>query len=268
MPAARILLYVATIAAVALIARSLWIGPPSIAVAGAALTAYVALVMLGVLFMRLEMFADVVWRGPKEAEGVALTFDDGPSAEHTAAILDMLDEAGVKATFFVIGRKAEERPALVRAIRARGHAIGLHSFGHDRLFSLRSLRFVRDDLRRGMDAIEAITGERPVLFRPPIGHTNPRIAKAADELGLVFVGWSVRALDGVAGARPERVASRVKKRLARGAIVLLHDAAERDDREPASVKALPDILDAMRRRGLPGVRVDAWALSASEAPEA
>jgi peptidoglycan-N-acetylglucosamine deacetylase len=258
-PFARVLLYVATIGAVALIGRSIWLGPPPLAVSGVALTAYVALVMCGVLFLRLGMFTDVVWRGPEDAEGVALTFDDGPSPEHTPKILDMLDAAKVKAAFFIIGRKAAEHPDVVRAIAARGHAIGLHSFGHDRLFSLRSLRFVRDDLRRGLEAIEAITGERPVMFRPPIGHTNPRIAKAADELGLIVVGWSVRALDGVGQARPESVAARVTKRLRRGAIVLLHDAAERDDREPASLRALPEILSAMQRRGLLGVRVDTWA---------
>jgi peptidoglycan/xylan/chitin deacetylase (PgdA/CDA1 family) len=89
---------------------------------------------------------------------------------------------------------------------------------------------------------------------------SPRIAKAVDELGLVVVGWSIRALDGTARARPDEVAERVIDRLKPGAIVLLHDAAERDDRTPASVQALPLILEAMKREGLKSVRVDAWAL--------
>jgi peptidoglycan-N-acetylglucosamine deacetylase len=72
------------------------------------------------------------------------------------------------------------------------------------------------------------------------------------------VGWNVRALDGVAAADPKKVAARVKAGLADGAIVLMHDAAEREDREPASVAALPSILDAMAANNLPGVRVDTW----------
>jgi peptidoglycan/xylan/chitin deacetylase (PgdA/CDA1 family) len=267
-PFARIALYVATIGALALVVRSLFIAPLSLSVAATAFTAYIALVLCGVFFLRLGMFLDVVWRGPKGARGVALTFDDGPSPEHTPRILAMLDEAKVKAAFFVIARKAEAHPEVVRDIAARGHAIGLHSYGHDRLFSLRSLRYVREDLRRGMSALEAITGERPVMFRPPIGHSNPRIAKAAEELGLVTVGWSVRALDGLARSRADRVAERVTSRLRHGAIVLLHDASERDDHEPASLKALPRILEAMRRRKLRGVSVAAWIPEAERAEPA
>jgi peptidoglycan/xylan/chitin deacetylase (PgdA/CDA1 family) len=257
-PLARVLLYVATIGAFALVVRSIVVGPVHIAVAGVALVGYVALVLCGVLVLRLGMFADVVWRGEDDARGVALTFDDGPSAAHTPRILDLLDEAGVKATFFVIGRKAAAHPEIVRDIAKRGHAVGVHGYQHDRLFSLRSPGYVRTDLQRAIKTLEEIVGTRPTLFRPPIGHSNAVIAKAARKLELTVVGWSVRALDGVAGARPERVASRVARGLRDGAIVLLHDAAEHDDREPAAVAALPRILEAMRNKELDGVRVDAW----------
>jgi peptidoglycan/xylan/chitin deacetylase (PgdA/CDA1 family) len=72
------------------------------------------------------------------------------------------------------------------------------------------------------------------------------------------VGWSVRGLDGLARARPERVAARIVPHLEDGSIVLLHDAAERDDFVPASLEALPRIVLAMRSRNLEGVRLDAW----------
>jgi peptidoglycan/xylan/chitin deacetylase (PgdA/CDA1 family) len=204
------------------------------------------------------MFLDVVSRGPDGARGVALTFDDGPSPASTPRILDLLDAAKVKATFFVIGRKAEAHPDLVRDIALRGHAIAMHSYAHDRLFSLKGAAYVRDDLTKALRVIEDITGERPALFRPPIGHSNPTIARVVKELGLEVVGWTVRALDGVAAADPKRVAARVKRGLRDGASVLMHAAAEREDREPASVAALPAILAAMERERLEGVRVDAW----------
>ncbi|MCC6556537.1 MAG: polysaccharide deacetylase family protein [Polyangiaceae bacterium] len=264
MPIGRALLHAASLGALALCARSLVIAPVPLAIAVAAVAAYAALILCGVFFLRLGMFVDVVWRGPEDARGVALTFDDGPSPEHTPVVLDMLDRAGVKATFFLIGRKAEAHPALVREIAARGHAIGLHGHAHDRLFSLRSRRAVEADLRRAADAIERITGARPAMFRPPIGHTSPPIARAVEALDLDVVGWSVRGLDGLARSRPDRVAARVIAGLRDGAIVLLHDAAERDDHTPASLEALPRILAAMRARDLAGVRVDAWLEGDSE----
>ena len=268
MPVARGLFYLATVAAIALVARSLVVGPLPLWVSATALTAYVAYVTLGHLVLRLGMFVDVVSRGSRRARGVALTFDDGPHPEHTPKVLDLLDAAGAKATFFVIGHKAEKHPELVREIVRRGHAVGMHSYAHDRLFSLRSLRFVRDDLGRAVEVLEAITGERPWLFRPPVGHTSLRIARAVEELDLEVVGWSVRGVDGLARSKPERVAARVVPGLVDGAIVLLHDAAERDTHVPASLAALPRILEVLDRRNLRAVRVDRWLTEAARPKKA
>jgi len=255
-PPARVSLYVASVAAIALMVRSVVIRPLPMWIAGAAIAAYLALILCGVLFLPLGMFVDVVTRGPKEARGVALTFDDGPSPEHTPRILDLLDEAGVKATFFLIGRKVEAHPDIARAIARRGHAIGVHGFVHHRLFSLLSPEAVRLDIARAIDAIATATGETPTLFRPPIGHTSPRVASALTAFDLTVVGWSVRGLDGTSMARAERVAARIVPRLEDGAIVLLHDASERDDFEPGTIAALPRILDAIEERGLRSVTVE------------
>jgi peptidoglycan-N-acetylglucosamine deacetylase len=195
---------------------------------------------------------------------VALTFDDGPDPRSTPRILDALDRAGAKATFFVIGKKAEAHPELCRAITERGHALGVHSYAHERLFSLRSPKHVRRDLERALDAIEAACGERPKLFRAPIGHVSPAMARVVRDLDLMVIGWSVRAVDGWSGAKPEVVEKRVARGLGDGAIVLLHDAAERGDFIPASVAALPGILDAGARLQLPFVRIDEWLGAGAE----
>lgn len=255
MPPARVCFHVATLGALALVARSLLREPVPLWIALSALTSYVALVLSGVFFLRLRMFVDAVCRGPGDARGVALTFDDGPHPEHTRKVLSLLEGAGVRATFFLIGRKAEAHPDVVREIVQRGHAIGAHGYAHQRLFSLLSSRAVEEDLARSLDVLEDITGKRPTLFRPPIGHTNPRVAKVVDKLGLTVVGWSVRGLDGLGRARAEHVAARVVRGLEDGAIVLLHDAAERDDFTPASLEALPRILAGMQARQLAGVTV-------------
>lgn len=257
MPAARVVFWAATLAGIAFAVRAVLAEPPSLVLATAAALAYVGLVLAGVFSLRLQMFADVVVRGPAGARGVALTFDDGPHPEHTRAVLDLLDQRGAKATFFVIGKKAEAHPELVREIVRRGHEVGVHGYAHDRLFALRGPRRVRADLLRAVEALERITGKRPDLFRPPIGHTNPTIARMAERLDLTVVGWSAAGRDGVR-ARPEDVVRRVRRGLEDGAIVLLHDAAERDDRTPAALEALPRILDAIDASNLRVAPLRPW----------
>lgn len=217
---------------------------------------YVLFVVLAVVFPRLRVFTRAVWRGPRDARGVALTFDDGPHPTHTRAVLEVLERHGARATFFVIGRKAAQHPDVVREIVARGHAIGSHSADHARTYTFRSVRALHADQEESERVLTEILGSAPRLYRPPFGLVNPRIGQMIDERQLVHVHWSVKAMDGIASATVERVVRRVAPGLRDGAIVLLHDAAERDDRVPVAIEALPAILDAMRARNLPAVTVD------------
>jgi peptidoglycan/xylan/chitin deacetylase (PgdA/CDA1 family) len=257
-PRARLALYAATAFVLAFVVRAVVVGPPTLATSIAISTAYAALFMAGVLRIQLRMFADAVVRGPQASRGVALTFDDGPHPVHTRKVLDLLDAKNVKATFFVIAKKAEAHPEVVHEVLARGHAIGLHSYEHDRLFSLRAPSRIKTDLARGIAALEQITGVRPELFRPPVGHTSPGIARVCDELDLVIVGWSVRARDGLGRTPAGRALARVRAGLKGGAIVALHDAQERGHDEPASVRALPDILESIAEARLDVVPLGPW----------
>jgi peptidoglycan-N-acetylglucosamine deacetylase len=266
MPLARLLTYGASIGVALLTGWSLLVHPPTLGWALTVLGGYVALVTGGVLFLRWRVFVDAVVRGPAGARGVVLTFDDGPHPQWTKRILGLLKERGATATFFVVARKAEAHPDIVRAILDDGHAVELHSYSHDRLLSLRSERRVREDLERGIAVLQQTTGLRPTLFRPPIGHTNPTIARVAHALELTVVGWTVAGHDGVSWAHPSDVAARVQRDLRDGSIVLLHDAAEHDDREPAAVQALPAILDAIAAEGLPIVPLHEWLGSTTSLP--
>jgi peptidoglycan/xylan/chitin deacetylase (PgdA/CDA1 family) len=239
-------------------ARALLVRPPPLGLAVLAFVAYAAFVLGGVFVLRWRVYADAIVRGPPGSRGVALTFDDGPHPRWTASILEILAKNDAKATFFVVGHKAEAHPEVVRAIVQSGHSLGLHSYAHDRLFALRGGRRVRADLERGIAALERITGQRPLLFRPPIGHTNPTIARVADALDLVVVGWTIAGRDGIASTRPDDVTARVRRDLRDGAIVLLHDAPERGEREPAAVRALPAILDAIFAERLEVVPLSRW----------
>ncbi|MEO8875834.1 MAG: polysaccharide deacetylase family protein [Polyangiaceae bacterium] len=254
----RVLFYAATAIAFALAARSILIAPLPIEVSLAAMGAYVAFMLGGVFILRWRVYVDAIVQGPLRARGIVLTFDDGPDPKHTPRVLDALDAAKAKATFFVIAKKAEKYPEIIQEIIARGHTVGLHAYAHDRLFSLRTPARVKEDLLRGLDVLEKITGERTLLFRPPIGHTNPIIARVVEELDLIVIGWSVSARDGTSAATRESILKRVKRGVDHGAIVLMHDASERSDFEPKGPQALPEILELIAQEGIDIVPLETW----------
>jgi peptidoglycan/xylan/chitin deacetylase (PgdA/CDA1 family) len=257
MPPARALFYLMTAVALGVSIRAVLGEPPSITFVAIFTSAYLGLILCGVFFLRLRVFVDAMIHGPRGAKGIALTFDDGPDPESTKKTLDALDAAGAKATFFVIGKKAEAHPDTVRDILERGHLVGLHSYAHDRLFALKGARRWKKDLKRGARVLEEITGKKPKLFRPPIGHTVPHTPRVVRELGMRVIGWDVSARDGIR-ADPKDVARRVLESARDGAIVLLHDASERGTHAPAGVTALPEILDGLKKKGLAVVPLSDW----------
>ena len=257
MPPARLVFYGMTLAALGVSIRAILGEPPSITFVAIFTSAYLAVILCGVFFLRLRVFVDAMIHGPRGAKGVALTFDDGPDPESTKKTLDALDAAGAKATFFVIGKKAEAHPDTMRDILERGHLVGLHSYAHDRLFALKGARRWKKDLKRGARVLEEITGKKPKLFRPPIGHTVPHTPRIVRELGMRVIGWDVSARDGIR-ADPKDVARRVLEGARDGAIVLLHDASERGTHAPAGVAALPAILEGLKKKGLAVVPLSDW----------
>jgi peptidoglycan/xylan/chitin deacetylase (PgdA/CDA1 family) len=202
------------------------------------------------------MFGEVVSRGDADRNRVALTFDDGPHPTTTPRVLAALEAAGAKATFFVLGAKAERYPDVLRAIANGGHTIGVHGYEHNRLYAFLPPAAVAADILRASAVVEREVGVKPKWFRPPVGQVSPRTAAGARRAGLPIVVWSVRGLDGIAGRSAEQVAERIERGLTPGAIVLLHDAAERDDFEPASIGALPRVLESAAKKGLLAVTLD------------
>jgi len=232
-------------------------GEPGLAVIGAASLGWGALVTAGVLLPRLEMYGRVVSRGPTGSARVALTFDDGPHPVTTRQVLEALAPTRHRATFFVLGEKVRRHPDVARAIHDGGHVLALHGDTHDRLHSFRMSRSVRDDILRAVAAVEAATGARPRFFRPPLGHTSRTTVRGARLAGVTLIAWSSRGYDGIRRRSPEAVVARISRTLVDGAIVMLHDAAEHDDFEPASVPALPRIVALLDERGLTSVGLDA-----------
>jgi peptidoglycan/xylan/chitin deacetylase (PgdA/CDA1 family) len=254
-PLARLLLWLISVFALVWCGLS-WPAPPRPLELALGLLGLVLYATLGVLWPHSGMYGRALARGKVGTRKVALTFDDGPHPVTTRAVLELLRAHDARATFFLLGHKVEAHPDVVREIQAAGHTLGIHGFLHERLFSLRSSGHAQAQIERARRAIEGACGVAPTLFRPPIGFASYWTFCGAERAGVEIVAWSVRSLDGVRGARPERVAQRVIEHLTDGAIVLLHDAAEHDDFTPASLAALPEILRVLRERGLSAVGVD------------
>jgi peptidoglycan/xylan/chitin deacetylase (PgdA/CDA1 family) len=155
--------------------------------------------------------------------GAALTFDDGPDPDGTPLVLDALDAAGVRATFFVVGEQLMRHHGVAREVVARGHELALHGFEHVHHDTLPG-RMAGDDVARAIGTFEAAVGHRARFFRPPYGRCNEHSHEACARLGLEVVYWSAWGLDWEA-ITAERVVDLVGRDLADGAIVLLHDSA-------------------------------------------
>ena len=218
--------------------------------------AWYAVATIGVFFPRLEMYGPIVSRGPAGRRSVALTFDDGPHPVTTRRILAVLAATRHRATFFMLGAKARRHPDVVREIHAAGHTLGVHGDRHDRLHAFRMPWRVRDEILRAARAVEDAAGVRPRFFRPPLGHTSVTTTRGARRAAMTIVSWSTRGLDGLRRRTPEAVVARVARSVTDGAIVMLHDASEHDDFEPASVRALPELLRLLDDREWTSVGLD------------
>ncbi len=182
---------------------------------------------------------------------VALTFDDGPHPRATPRLLRMLDGHGVRATFFLLGRLAEEHPAVARAIADAGHEIAVHGYEHRLLLKRRPAETI-EDLARAAAAITAVTGSQPRWWRPPYGVASTAALIGARRLGLTPVLWTAWGRDWTSGATPDSVFRAVRRGLAGGGTILLHDSdhAAAPRCWESMIGALPAILIHCRARGL------------------
>jgi len=201
---------------------------------------YLALAPLFVSHMLL-LYATLVpncqWWGPvvttfatAERE-VWITIDDGPSPVHTTRILDILQQFDARATFFVIGARAEEHPHLITEILARGHGLSNHTHTHpSRSFWCADRGKIGNEIDRCAETLRT-TPERPaLLFRAPVGMKNPFVHPALAHRVMTLVGWTVRGLDTIQ-RDPQRVAERIERGARPGAIILLHEG-QRAEKDP------------------------------------
>jgi peptidoglycan-N-acetylglucosamine deacetylase len=224
----------ATVAAVVTVGAGFWVGANSPTV---------------------TWFGSQVAHGPRDGRKVAITFDDGPDDPYTLEIARILDARGAKGTFFMVGKALDRRPDIARALRADGHLLGNHSYHHD---EWRWLDPRYPELDRTQSAFRRNLGVCPTFYRAPHGQHTPFLAHVVGDHGMTMVGWEVSAGDWKTRDAP-LVARRVLDGVKPGSIIVLHDGLDGSVTADRSVlvRAVPMILDGLKRQGLKPVRLDA-----------
>jgi peptidoglycan-N-acetylglucosamine deacetylase len=172
-----------------------------------------------------QWFGRTFARGTRGSKQIALTYDDGPNDPHTLKLLDVLAKHSVRATFFMIGRYARQRPDIARAVAEAGHVIGNHTFTHP-LLIFESAARTRTQLVDCHQALEDAVGEHSNLFRPPFGGRRPATLRVARALRLETVMWNVTGYDW--NAPPAAVIEKkVMRQMRGGDVILLHDGGHR-----------------------------------------
>jgi peptidoglycan/xylan/chitin deacetylase (PgdA/CDA1 family) len=232
----------------------------AIPAAAAAVSAAAAL-GYGIFHPRARVFGTLHFRAPKgcAGNGVALTFDDGPTPGGTDRVLDVLAEVNAKAAFFVVGRHALAHPGLVRRIDAEGHLVANHTFDHSHTATWGRARWWRWEIGRADDAIAQVLGKRPALFRPPMGLKSVHTMREARRHGHTVVTWALRGVDTRPGASVESILHRVARPAGPGDVLLLHDGIEPfsapRDLSP-TIGAVAPLVRSLRGRGMEPVRLD------------
>lgn len=205
--------------------------------------------LYGALFLHSGIWCRVVAGGAGSAGRVALTYDDGPDPRSTPPLLDLLEERGVRATFFCVGKDVRAHPELVQRMQRAGHELGNHSEAHSHWTNFFPRRRLLHEVAQCQEALRAVTGETPRYFRPPFGLVNHATGAVARELGLEVIGWRARGFD-LPGRDPARVARRILAKLRPGAVVLLHDGRRGEEQVVETTRA---VLDGLEERGLRAV---------------
>ena len=188
-----------------------------------------------------------IYNVQKDEKVVSLTFDAAWGNEDTQQLIDTFEEYGVKATFFVVGEWVDKYPESVKALHDAGHEVMNHSNDHAHFNSL-SAEQIKRNVNDCNDKVEAVTGVRPILFRPPYGEYNDNVVQSLTDIGMYTIQWDVDSLDWK-DLSAQEIKTRVMNGVKNGSIVLFHNAAKN------TPEALPLILRALQEQGYSAVPV-------------
>jgi peptidoglycan/xylan/chitin deacetylase (PgdA/CDA1 family) len=188
-------------------------------------------------------YKPVICKGSENMPCIAITFDDGPDPDHTPALLDILAQYRVQATFFLIGRKIPGNEEIVRRMIRDGHQIGNHSYTHGWFWSFLPPQRMAAEMEKTNQLIHSLTDQAPRWFRPPYGVINPMVSIALKMFPLQVVAWNRRSFD-TSTKDPAQILRKFSRSLKAGDILLFHDTS------PGTLSMMGKLLEQIERKGL------------------
>jgi polysaccharide deacetylase family sporulation protein PdaB len=186
----------------------------------------------------------VYYSGSTSSKEIALTFDDGPDTNYTVQILDILKQYSIKATFFVVGTRAQAHPDIIKRIVKEGHVIGNHTWDHSDLSKATSEQ-IELEVNKTEQVLDSISGLHTNIFRPPYGSASRTVINKIASMGYYIIDWSVDTRDW-AGTSPPKIMAYVKKETRPGGIILQHCAGGKGDNLSNTIKVLPNIIQTLK----------------------
>jgi len=226
------------------------------AIAGGVMVFYLtfAVFWVGSTAPAVQWFGALASHGPRSGNIVALTFDDGPNPPYTDQIASILEDYGVRGTFFEVGKAVVQAPGTTQRLVQAGHLVGNHSYTHGATTYL-DPRY--PELAQTQQVLKEATGSCPAVFRPPHGTHTPFMSRVVTDAGMRLVTWDVSAKDWIEHD-PDVLARNILAKVKPGSIILLHDGLDGNIGADRSVvvQALPKILDGLKAKGFEVVRLD------------
>lgn len=204
--------------------------------------------LVGIERLGPKVSSRIHWRAITSKPQIALTFDDGPQSEFTPRLLDVLNKAEVKATFFVIGQYLEKHRQLAEQMVARGHELANHTFSHRLMWRLNDLDMVLE-INKTDHLLRSLNGHKPRFLRPPMGLFSRRVLDIIQQTGYETVIGDVYPRDPhLPGA--EKIVTRVMRRVRNGSIIILHDGGNTNQVDRSqTVRAVQYLIPRLRDRG-------------------
>ncbi len=199
----------------------------------------------------MGVFPKFIFRVKIKENLIALTFDDGPHPEFTKELLDLFKEKGIKATFFVTGKKIEEHRDIIKRLIAEGHELGNHSYSHKNLiFKKKSI--IKEEIQKTDNLLRGLGVKGEILFRPPFGRLSFTALTVLASLNKKVILWNVPTKD-YKECDPKVILKRIYKRIKPGSIIVLHDSGvERIGKEivrQATIIAVKELINELPKKG-------------------
>lgn len=197
--------------------------------------------------------SNFILSGSPQKREIALTFDDAPDTHFTPLVLDQLKRMNVKATFFIVGNRAEKHPDIVKRIAREGHAIGNHSYSHPNFNNLSDQAF-RKEIQKTDQILQRLIGYKPVIIRPPYGNITEGQIQWLISQKKKIINWNVDSLDWK-NLSAEQVTTNILSDIRPGSIVLQHSAGGKGEDLTGTVQAIPTVIKKLRADGVRFVTV-------------